>query len=583
MLKLFYKTLLVSLLCGSLMLLDFSYKGISLNNLRAESVKTEGVKDSNLMATLTMTAVGLLASRLWTCNLTTDMLIAAAGGAAFIGGEVLSFIKLKEVMKDIETSIERDKKGNINQEQKAALERLKKSYEEAKETAEFKKTLQQAAAAAFAAAAVVAYTFVATETTMFAACKEAISLAGTTCVGLAPAAGTTISLLLNLETGRWIPTPSAAGKAAELAADGTEKVGQATQAANATTLAASYTTTCGTVAGAAACPLIEPCAAAPAAVTTACAPITPTLSQSSGFCPASLVVNNSPQNFTPNELYASHNSVRLTILNLLAHAFSPNEARADLFSPMGIASGLAIKFLIATSTTLGPTIDSYLLAPMNRAIIWGVLAGLTFAASSATDNVISQIDSNIQKIDAILNGMNSWVDGTTTTNTQKPPVTEVKNKTQPKLNIEAKKYDAVDISKSPQGQLPCFTGPDPKNCKSFEDVNKDLPSNNLLDKNTQTQIASMLKTANGFNGTSKITSGTFEGADQLAKSANALFANMEKKKAALKEKLKKLKSKFNPNAQTKKFSDLLQATVKKNLKNSSAKDMIGEMYGSKIR
>lgn len=90
MLKLLYKTLLVSVLSGSLLLLDFSYKGVMLNSLRAESVKTEKIEDKDLMGTLTMTVVGVLAKRLYTYKPTTDIMLAAAGGAVFIAGEVMA-------------------------------------------------------------------------------------------------------------------------------------------------------------------------------------------------------------------------------------------------------------------------------------------------------------------------------------------------------------------------------------------------------------------------------------------------------------------------------------------------------------
>ena len=156
MLKLFYKTFLISVLSGSLLLMDFSYKGFLLSTAQAESVKTEKINDKDLMGTLTMTAVGVLAKRLYAYKPTTDILLAAAGGAIFLGGEVLAFVKLKDVMKGMEEQITRDKNGNVNKEQIESIERLKKSYEEAKKTANTKKMLQMAAAAAFAAAGVTA-------------------------------------------------------------------------------------------------------------------------------------------------------------------------------------------------------------------------------------------------------------------------------------------------------------------------------------------------------------------------------------------------------------------------------------------
>ena len=78
------RSLLIAFLCGSLLFWDISYKGIELRKIQA----AEQISDSNLGATLTMAATGLIASRLWTYpKLTPDMMAAAVGGAAFVAGE----------------------------------------------------------------------------------------------------------------------------------------------------------------------------------------------------------------------------------------------------------------------------------------------------------------------------------------------------------------------------------------------------------------------------------------------------------------------------------------------------------------
>ena len=128
MLKIFYKSIVVSVLSGCLMLMNFNYKTgeikfFVMDTVQAETLKTEGISDNNLMATLTMTSVGLLTSRLWSCKLTPDMLVAAGAGAAFIAGEVIATLKLKKIMEDLEMEIQRDIKGDINKEQIEAAKR----------------------------------------------------------------------------------------------------------------------------------------------------------------------------------------------------------------------------------------------------------------------------------------------------------------------------------------------------------------------------------------------------------------------------------------------------------------------------
>lgn len=579
MLKLLYKTLLISVLSCSLLVLDFDSKGLTFNSVQAESIRTEGVKDSDMMATLTMTAVGLLASRLYMCQMTTDMMLAAAGGAAFVGGEILSTLKLKKVMKDMETQITRDKKGNINKEQIEALERLKKSYEEAKKTAGTKKMLQQAAAAAFLAAAAVAYTLYTTETTAMTTCSTAITAGGAACQSAfaASCAGAGATCYYPFQSGALassaagpVPAANAAQAVVPKPSSGSKAAGEAAdKALQATT--ANITAQCPAAAGGA----------------TA--------------CNAMAVVNMTTRGWCPTPPILSSNGITKFNPQLYAHAFTPikpesglanlfrqmfiADAKADLFSPMGIASSAAISFLLYTSKTLGTQIDMFLYSPMNRAIIWGVLAGLTFSASSATDNVISKIESNIDKIDNILRNMNMMAQGAVGTQIAKkqPPVqTIIRPNSQMQFNETD--YGEIDLTKDGNGALPCFTGPDNgKGCKSFEEANKDLPSFTSLNSESQKQINSILSNANAYNGSSKIGSASLKNTAGLASSANALRSSADVARKKAEEALKATKSKLTIDGLTNQFKNDLEKGVRDGLKksNSSSSDMVASLYGGR--
>ena len=602
MLKFFYKTFLISVLSGSLLMLDFSYKGVMVNTLMAqttntatsspssgtkETVKTEGVKDSDLMATLTMTAVGLIASRLYTCKLTTDMMVAAAGGAAFIAGEVLATIKLKKVMKDLETEITRDPNGNVNKEQVQALERLKKSYEEAKKTAGTKKMLQMASAAAFLAAAALAYTQYGIVKGLDAACLGSLKAAALACT-------TTGQQLLAT------PDPSAATKAlgAKYIAGAGETTGILSlseinnQVADLTgvssikskaemTFAASRKTSFSAT--------IPKCPSASGAMTTCESGYTIKMA-TRGVCLVPPVVITIPHALG-KKLYAY---APFTPVNPINNTFAMiqrmfmSEAHADLFSPMGIVSSAAIAFVLATSATIGIQIDTFLFSPMNRAIVWGVMAGLAFAASTATDNVIGKIEANIAKIDAILNSMYSLAEGSGSDNIKNPPTATnpntVTGTTKPSLvKASPTKYDDVDLGGGVNGNLPCFTGAESSKCKSFEETNKNLTSFTSLDLPTQQQVSGILKTADGLNGSSKISGTTLDGLARLAASANALKANADKAKSKAQDRLKLAKSKTDLDALGKKFENDLNNSVKASLKksNSSASDMMASLYGGR--
>lgn len=567
--------------------MDVGIKGIQLQSaLAAQSsgeshdrsstttVKTNAIEDSNMMATLTMTAVGLIASRLWTCKLTTDMMLAAAGGAAFIAGDVIAFLKLKSAIKDMETQITRDKNGNINREQIAALERLKKSYEEAKKTAGTKKMLQMAAAAAFAAAAVMAYTLYTAETTAMTSCTSALATSATTCSSMfaTSCAGAGATCVYPFQTGA--VTAGAAGPVPAANA-AKEAVPSPSNAANATSITA--VTALETQVSSAA----SQCSGATGAV-AACKAIAMVNLQSKGWCPAPIVLGSSTILEYNSSLYANAYTPKNNNFLSFLQQMLLSSAHADLFSPLGIASGLAIKFLLMTSATLGTQIDMFLFSPMNRAIIWGVLGALAFAASSATDNVISQIDANIAKIDMILNSMNSMALGATATQPRLTnPKNAVANKANNILKMNTAQYEDVDLSEAGGGQLPCFTGPDPKNCKSLDSTASGLPGNNLLDKNSQTQLTAILKTANGFNGTSKISKGTLDSAGKLASNAVAYRAAADRAKKLAQDRLKASGSKIDLDAESKKFSNQMEKAINEGLKksNSTASSMTASMYG----
>lgn len=582
MLKFFSKVLFVSILSGSLLLVDFSYKGLTLNTAIAESVKTEKISDKDLMGTLTMTAVGVLATRLYTYKMTTDMMLAAAGGAAFIGGEVLAFLKLKEVMKGMEVEITRDKKGNINQEQIAALERLKKSYEEAKETAETKKTLQMAAAAAFAAAGVAAFTMSGVEVAQLTACTSTIPTvisAASASAAACSVSGCSAPFLACVSAATAL---SGAITAYELKKQAMAPSGPALTAYTASnaTLAAQVATVSGTCA-----------ASGGAAIAGACnVKLSTDILDASGgvglmYAQTHPTIKKLLNDSDSKKVYANilkNSPIKQQGFVERALNYIIPQANAELFSAMGIASSAAVAFLLYTQKSLGPAIDLYMLIPRNRAIVWGVLAGLTFAATSATENVISQIESNIQKIDNILKSLNSLGKGVTTTQVAtKTPNTNTVVKPGGAVILNGKKYEDVDLGGGSNGSLPCFTGNDEKKCTSFEDQAKDLPSYKGLNSESQAQLNDILKTANAFNGTSKISGASMSNAGKLAANALALRSAYDRAKGKYADSLTKSGSKFSLKDATDKLNKDIDKSVNDGLKRSkmSASAMMSSMYG----
>jgi hypothetical protein len=142
-----------------------------------------GGKSKNLMSTLTMTSISIIASRLIKYGkVTPDILAAAAGGALYIAGDIAATKRLKDATKKIEETIARDfKSGDVYDAQRQHLIQLKEMYQKAKDAAKTKKELQTAAALAFAIAAGIAYA------------QDAVLItAATTCGTLSQPAGAVI-------------------------------------------------------------------------------------------------------------------------------------------------------------------------------------------------------------------------------------------------------------------------------------------------------------------------------------------------------------------------------------------------------
>lgn len=616
MLKLLYKTLLVSVLSGSLLLLDFSYKGMMINSVRAESVKTEKINDKDLMGTLTMTVVGVLTKRMYTYKPTTDIWLAVAGAVTFLAGEVMAFIGLKDVLKGMEEQITRDKAGNVNKEQIESIERLKKTYEEAKKTANTKKMLQMAAAAAFAAAAVAAYTMAAGDLATLTACTTGISGALTSIA--------TLTAQCEAEASSPSPPTSAMGNAclAEIAvctptintyqtslmAYELNRQATAPSAPALSTVNGQEAALTGQLASVqGTCPLRTKASAGILAGGCSSLVAKNLMGESGGLGLVTSIAHNNnmlkdlpfmyKQEFLKKgiserqiaSVIESNTPKADGFLMKIVDVFFP-QAKAELFSAMGIASSLAISFLLATSVTLGPAIDMFMLIPQKRAIVWGILSGLTFAATTSTNNVISQIESNIKKIDEILKAMYAMADGATGTNIDKTgmpsPTGATQSTLKPAINgaANAINYEAVDLSNAVNGTLPCGTGEEGQKCKPFDDVVKELPSYAGLNTESQLQLSSIMKTADGMSGKTTISAATLNNASKLAGQSNALKSAMDKARAASAESLKKSGSKFNIDAESKKLSDQMEKAINDNLKksNTNAAGMVASLSGGKF-
>ncbi|MDD4974333.1 MAG: hypothetical protein PHY93_08265 [Bacteriovorax sp.] len=634
MLKLFYKTLLVSILSVSLLLLDFSYQGsvININSLQAETLKTGAVKDDNLMATLTMVVVGLLASKLWSAKMTPDIMLAAAGGGIFIAGDIIAVFKNQKAIKELETEITRNEEGKIDQKQIEAIEKLKKSYMVAKDTATTKKNLQMAAAAAFAAAGITAFMMAADETALAASCllgiNGAVAAASTVlavCQGFTTAATTAFTSASTLSptcAGLVFPglVASCQAEVSTFLATGAK---QDALALDCNTEAAACSAKMGVDLGLVKAYLTQreipsvslPACAADTAKGTIiiatqasiaatcknyskpmgalelagqCAPMA-ILGNGENSCIATAALapgasNDIQKILYPNQKLQLENNKTYIASGFFERALSMilPSARAGFLDPLGIISSIAISVVLMVFPTLATMLDLSLLIPKRRAIAWGVLATLSLAASMATGSEIKKIEGNIKKIDDILNSMYALKNGVTlanNTSVTNPKIGQaiIDNKI---LALNAAKNQEIDLkANGGPGILPCITGDNSDNCPSFsEKLNAAQINQKSMPDFVQAQIGSIAKLTDGINGKGRISASTLDRAEAIASQQNALRSELLKQQKALQTKLKDSGSKMDLAREGDKLEASMKAAIQKEL--DSRKTTAGDILAS---
>jgi len=395
-----------------------------------------------------MIVIGFLATKLYKYTpKTTDIYLAMVGGIAFIAGEILSTSTFKEDAKALEK-----KEGPPDSAQIEALTKLKKSYEAAKKSTSTKKMLQITAAGAFGIAAIMAFfiksTLVANQVAVNIEGKSALNSMNvateklnTSCTtGTNPAACKEIPTVKEIEktVSKAIGAYNNQQYNAELVLDSQSVIAKGkTEAAH-----IKWTNDF----------IDKLLMNAPEAGSMIRRPIKATEDQinkgvnywkknSPSAEPTALIANNNhnapagtrqtpsargggagvrlPFDATSMMEQRTNTSptMALNFFEKILDFVLPN-AKAGTMSLLWLAGGAAISMLLGK--TLGAKIDTYMAASKNRGIIWGVLAGLSYMASSGSTKTLKKIDDNIKKIDDILKGVDKSTSKGNTVGDEKP-------------------------------------------------------------------------------------------------------------------------------------------------------------------
>ena len=592
MLKHFYKFILVTVLSCSMLNMSIvtavaatgtgtgtgTGKGSSGDYQNTETLDTGGGDDSNLMATLTMVAIGLITSRLYQCKMTADMIVAAIAGGVYIAADIVLFALLDDALKKLETDIKRDEKGKIEQQQAESLKKLRKSYEDAKDTATAKKWMQIAAGVAFAAAAVVSYFQAISLDTAVTTVTTALTTAVATCTAsfTASCAGAGATCYYPFQTGAIYagvisPTPWANEVLTYTIQPSntcmtTDNTNMVTLDTNATTLTAQ-------------------CPQGGAPVSAAVAALTGVKQVVHGYCtvpPAVSYQSASQYLYAKNEKHELHSPDVLkskTILESVQSLFLAKAQAADLFSMMGITSTAAIIYLVATSKTLSTFVDNMLYSPTKRAIIWGILGGLAYSASTATDNVIKKIDSDIAAIDETLKPLNGL--GTELTTKVLGGNGDTTNVGLNQSGFSIAGNGDVNLNGGTSGSFPCLTGKDPAKCGAV-DTKLSKMEIAQFPSIIQTQIGNITSMGNGVNGTKKMSGSSMAAAKSLAGASNAINKELANQKKLLQNKLDAAGKKFNLDKEQSDMAAALNKAMAQGLSkaNKSAGAMLASFGGN---
>ena len=151
-----------------------SWIKVSLNEAQAAEFKPQKIDTVDYISLITMIAVGIVAAGLIkACGIKAnyEVYIFAGGALVYILGEIAVNASYKDIK---DKTIEYNESGKLSNEQEKALKDLKKSYEDIKNISQIKQMLQLAAGAAFLTAAGIATYKWIKEKAALKACEGAI-------------------------------------------------------------------------------------------------------------------------------------------------------------------------------------------------------------------------------------------------------------------------------------------------------------------------------------------------------------------------------------------------------------------------
>lgn len=546
-----------------------------------ENHKFEGTKDDDPLNIITMLVIGIIGMKLILYEKRTpDMLVVVAASGAYILAEIANIANLKSQLKGMSVDVTKSSDGKVDQAQIETLEKLKLSYQKAKQSAKTRKMLQVTAAAAYTTAVGVAtyerlhvdgllrscnaaIDTVAAKLTVHA--KRKISEAEILSMdGDQPGAGRAIMASSHAEAckarlvefkanlavdhGIWNKSGPSIVKSPE------EKISDNKNLARAS----------------------EPCKDAEAeavrgsAVINACQSYIVAKGQFSayGFIDKLFTSQNLPSNSEKMLISNINNSVmsNFNINKSSSHGFQLildyllPRAEAGVISLFALGAG-ALAAYMTTELAFAHKIDDQIFTPGGRIILWSALTAITGYAIYATQKEIDKIDGHINEIDQILKDLYTLKSGVKSNNV---------NEQQIKL-ASLKPIQEVDLQLNPNASFKsdCLGGSLGSNCASLSDQMKSMPGYSELPDSFKTIASQATRIGDGLSGTNKISAATLTSAGSFSGQIKAIGKLNDTLKTKLNESLAKDgMPKVDFDKETKNLTNNLVTTTGKALQSS---------------
>lgn len=547
----------------------------STTNTKQKSEQMETQSGGDFMNIITMMAMGYILSRQVITYMAfppvpTDVMVAAGSGIIYVGGEIYALNAYKK-MKDDKIDYVVTEDGSANEDQIEYLNKQKESYQDVIKTAKTKKMIQLGAAAGLLGAAALSYFMEANEmnqelqctlcgpntvaafsayytskTTPLASLAKAPSLITAT-EGLTAACALDIAEICTASMG----TSCTVQLNAQKSCVALTPIMQNDLAAGPLTMVADSNSLDGKLMNG----LVEPKILAQVMQEFNEAPIETKSARDhlekygaiDLFKKGMVFSNIDDTKLTPKDYFVSREMNRyfdgevssssideftnfsreISIVEDMAGEFGMKtfmklamQEGLDLLIPNSYASGFmgmtgaALAVGVAMVLSLSTTFDLWMAVPVHRAIVYGGMAAAAYVSTRSIDNVIKKAEGNIEKIDSIIKKLLYYG-------------TEKKNDGSYKMLSQGsfKPFDkgrAINISDGTTKMSCVVEGSKPGACGSLGGAIKNSSTFASLPNGFATTIGSIGDSADAFQGSSTLKSGTLASLDTLGGKNNAL-------------------------------------------------------------